>query len=118
MATSTVSKSPAFLVFPTGSSSFAWRIIATETGRTISRHQRLDNAIRKAELLNIRDTFPVLPEPQYAERRVLAHDLPYCQMWYPVGDPGAADQCDNTGLIGDLETGLHMCVSCFKEYNS
>jgi hypothetical protein len=113
VATSTVSKSPSFLVFPNLSPEYLWRVVATETNRTISRHKHLHTAVQKAELLNDRAAIPFMPEPQYAERAVFA-DLPYCSMWYPRND-GDADQCDNKGLIGDLETGLHMCVSCWKE---
>lgn len=53
MATSTVSNSLAFLVFPTLNSTFPWRIAAVATNRTISRHKNLGLAIQKAERLNV-----------------------------------------------------------------
>lgn len=116
MATSTVSNNPAFLVFPTLSPEYLWRVVATETNRTISRHKRLDTAVRKAEELNVRAFAPAMPEPQYAERRVYSTELPYCQMMFPASsDPGATDQCWDRATIGDLETGCHFCATCFQE---
>lgn len=116
MATSTVSNNPAFLVFPALSPEYLWRVVSTETNRTISRHKHLHTAVEKADQLNLRALTPAMPEPQYAERRVWASELPYCQMWYEIpGDAGNADQCDRRALIGDLETGLHVCVDCWKE---
>lgn len=55
-----------------------------------------------------------MPEPQFAERRVYLPELTYCQMWYPQGTSGDADQCDNRAMIGDLETGMDYCVECWK----
>lgn len=57
----------------------------------------------------------VLPEPQFAERRVYSTELPYCQRWFAHDASGEVDQCDNRALIGDLETGLHVCVACWKD---
>ena len=44
---------PAFLVFSSLNPVFTWRVVAIETNRTISSHKRLDNAVRKAERLNV-----------------------------------------------------------------
>lgn len=122
MATSTLPKTAEFLVFPTGSSSFAWRVIATESGRTVSRHQRLDNAVKKAELLNFRALTPVMPEPQFAERPIFwtrRIDLGSCQHWYDTAyDPANPAGCDRSAMITDLETGCGFCVEHWKEFQS
>ena len=49
-----------FLVFPTGSAHFPWKIVSVETARTVSRHKDLDSAVMKAEVLNIKALFPKL----------------------------------------------------------
>lgn len=117
MATSTVSKNPLFLVFPALSPEYLWRVVATETNRTVSRHKHLHTAVEKAEQLNLRAMEPpALPEPQYAQGRVYSTELPYCQMFFPTpGDSGATDQCWHRATIGDLETGCHFCAACFQE---
>lgn len=56
-----------------------------------------------------------MPEPQFAESRVYSPELPYCQRWFAHGVSGDVDQCDRRALIGDLETGLHVCVACWKD---
>jgi|SRR5581483_3422794 len=67
MASQTVSKSVPFLVFPTLNDVFTWRVVATETNRTISFHKNLANAVKKAEELNVvsflREAVSVDPEP-------------------------------------------------------
>ena len=55
-----------------------------------------------------------MPAPQFAGRRVYSPELPYCQMWFARGTSGDAEQCDNRAMIGDLETGMHVCVECWK----
>lgn len=117
MASPNLANSPAFLVFPTGSSEFAWRIVALATGRTISRFKDLGNAVRKAEVLNLRAMFPVLPEAQYGQvsRWVKSGVRGSCQNWFAASDSAIGEQCDNTASISDLDTGMHLCVSCWKE---
>jgi hypothetical protein len=44
--------SPAFVVVPTTTPVYLWRIVAVETNRTISRHKDLEPATEKAEKLN------------------------------------------------------------------
>ena len=43
---------PEFLVFPTRTPVYTWRVVSTATNRTISRHQILLCALRKAQWLN------------------------------------------------------------------
>src|SRR6266487_3938488 len=87
-----------FLVFPALTAEYTWRVISTETGRTISRHKLLENAVRKAEVLNIRSWTPVLPEAQYAERVPVGMRsiLGSCQLWYDYSG-GNANECDRPG---------------------
>ena len=121
MAAPNLASIPEFLVFPTGSPDFAWRIMARETGRIIARFRHLDHALDRAEELNIRAMFPELPEPQFAERHIFnapAKLLGTCQGWYDSAlDPANSVGCDNYASITDLETGCSFCVSCWKEYN-
>jgi len=43
---------PEFRVFPTGNAEYHWRIAASATNRTISRHKSLTFALRKCTWLN------------------------------------------------------------------
>jgi hypothetical protein len=43
---------PAFLVFPTGTTEYPWRVAALASNRTISRHKSLSFALRKCTSLN------------------------------------------------------------------
>ena len=63
MATSTLAKplnshashskpQPGFRVFPTGDAEYSWRIAASATNQTISRHKSLSYALRKCNRLN------------------------------------------------------------------
>lgn len=54
MASAHSTRSLPFLIFPTLSSQYSWKIISIETGRTISRHKNLELAVEKAEALNTR----------------------------------------------------------------
>jgi hypothetical protein len=53
VAATNLKPSPSYLVFPTLNPVFTWRIVATSTNRTISRHRNLALAIDKAEKLNL-----------------------------------------------------------------
>jgi hypothetical protein len=41
-----------FRVFPTGDAEYHWRIVASRTNRTVSRHKSLSFALRKCSRLN------------------------------------------------------------------
>ena len=116
MASPNLANSPEFLVFPTGASEFAWRIVATATGRTLSRFKHLDKAVQKAELLNIRAMFPVVPEPEYGQvpNWVRSDVRGSCDVWLASRDSGIGDPCPNTASITDLDSGLQVCVRCWK----
>lgn len=121
MAATNLPVNPSFLVFPTGSAEFAWRIVALATGRTIARYKHLDHAVERAKLLNFPPP-PVLPEPQFAERPILwtrGFDLGTCQHWYDTAyDPANPAGCDRSAMVTDLETGCGFCVEHWKEFQS
>lgn len=56
MATPTLANplKPEFRVFPTGEAEYSWRIAASETNQTISRHKSLTYALTKCSRLNDR----------------------------------------------------------------
>lgn len=56
MATPTLANplKSAFRVFPTGDADYPWRIGASATNQTISRHKSLSFALRKCSRLNDR----------------------------------------------------------------
>lgn len=120
MATSTVPKSLPFLVFPTLSPEYVWKVVATETGRTVSRHRLLEIAVRKAEQLNVRAItaeMPILPEPVYALRESYQEkdERGSCQLWYEFGSDRADMQpCDGIGSITDPDSGYTYCLDCWK----
>jgi hypothetical protein len=43
---------PEFLVFPTGTTEYLWRVAALATTQTVSRHKSLTFALRKCTRLN------------------------------------------------------------------
>lgn len=45
---------PSFMIFPSTTAIYTWRIVGMESGRTISRHKLLAEALRKCEQLNLR----------------------------------------------------------------
>jgi hypothetical protein len=110
-----------FLIFPTGSPSFAWRIVAIETNRTISRHRNLALAVEKAEQLNRRSLeilslVPAMPDPEYAGYVPYAvrETLGGCNSWYefPLGH---ANECSRPATVTDVETGCGFCPRCYRE---
>ena len=121
MASAHTTTHPAFLVFPNLSPEYLWRVIATETGRTISRHRNLALAYKKAEELNrlSASLSSPMPDPVFAEYETfLATDLRgTCQSWYDNGasDPANGYECSRPASITDLETGCSFCVRCYRE---
>ena len=99
------------MVFPAVSHQYTWKIVAVETNRTISRHKLLNNAVEKAERLNVEalSIASSMPKPVFAERVPLTirETLGTCNSWYVAVDvrkrykptaqliygfPGEADQ--------------------------
>ena len=121
MASPHTTTQPPFLVFPTLSSEYLWRVIAVETGRTISRHRNLALAYKKAEELNLRSSSasPAMPDRVFAQGEdFLASDLRgTCQSWYDNGasDPANGYECNRPASITDLETACSFCVRCYRE---
>jgi hypothetical protein len=117
MASPHTTSQPAFLVFPTLSSEYTWRVIASVTGRTISRHKNLALAYQKAEQLNQRASVPAMPDPAYAtfddHRWIFLRQ--HCQQ--ELGQSGSAETfpCYRPASISDVETSLSFCVECWKE---
>jgi hypothetical protein len=117
MASPHTTSQPAFLVFPALSSEYTWRVIASVTGRTISRHKNLALAYRKAERLNQRSSSAQLamPDPVYADRIPLnaRSILGSCKVWYDYSG-GHANECNQPGAVSDVETGHTLCVQCWQ----
>jgi hypothetical protein len=120
MASPHTTSQPAFLVFPTLSPEYLWRVVATETNRTISRHKNLETAYEKAEQLNRRSLEslnPAMPDPVYAtfddHRWIFLRQ--HCQQ--ELGQSGSAETfpCYRPASISDVETSLSFCVECWKE---
>jgi hypothetical protein len=80
-----------FLVFPTLTPVYTWRVVAQATNRTISRHQNLALAIQKAETLNRR------ADPE--------KELCLC----------CADLCRAQATVMEIETGQEFCLAHFRE---
>lgn len=116
MAATNLPVNPSFLVFPTGSAEFAWRIVALATGRTIARYKHLENAVERAKLLNFPPP-PVLPEPQFGgvSNWVKSDVRGSCQTWFASADSAYGEQCDNSASMSDLDSGLALCVTCWRE---
>jgi hypothetical protein len=117
MASPHTTSQPAFLVFPTLSSEYLWRVVATETNRTISRHKNLALAYQKAEQLNQRASVPAMAPAVYAtfddHRWIFLRQ--HCQQ--ELGQSGTAETfpCYRPASISDVETSLSFCVECWKE---
>ena len=112
MATQSVPNSKPFLIFPTLSREYVWRIAASETNRTISRHKNLGLAIAKAERLN---SIALMPAPQFAEGETyLDRDTRGgCQLWFDYSD-GDARECERPASISDSDSGQSFCTSCWR----
>jgi len=102
MAAPILIKNPAFLVFPTLTPVFTWRVVATETNRTISRHKNLELAISRAIRLNQQAAKPVLLQ---------------CQYEYPESRWGACDgmPCGEEATVYDQESEMEFCLAHFEE---
>ena len=116
MAAPNLTPETPFLVFPNLSLHYPWRVIAVETGRTISRHSHLRTAVQKAEVLNIRSWTPAMPEAQYSTQTPIGmrSNLGSCQVWYDYSGQHA-NECDRLGAITDVETGQTFCVKCWRD---
>lgn len=114
MATQSLNRHLPFVVFPTLSPEYTWKIVAVESNRTISRHKLLENAVEKAERLNV--VALAMPEPQFAERIPLSvrSTLGTCNRWYEWPQ-GHANECSRPAAVTDLETGQSYCVKCYVE---
>lgn len=119
MASPHTTSQPAFLVFPALSPEYTWRVIATETGRTISRHRNLALAYEKAEQLNRRSASvqAAMPPAVYASfddhRWIFLRQ--HCQQ--ELGQSGSAETfpCYRPASISDVETSLSFCIECWKD---
>src|SRR5436189_6463753 len=111
MASQSVEHLP-FLVFPSLSAEYLWKVVATESNRTISRHKLLENAVEKAERLNVQVLS--MPAPQYAERATFLHakERGSCDSWFASSDSDIGEACYSTASVGDLDSGTDKCLRC------
>lgn len=93
---------PEFLVFPTHTPVYTWRVVAVNTNRTVSRHRILACALRKAEWLN-----------QKRGEKLLAQ----CAYESPETSWGACDgwQCPETGTVHHLASERDLCYAHFLQ---
>jgi hypothetical protein len=82
---------PAFLVFPTLSEHFTWRVAAVATNRTISIHKNLARAYQKAERLNV---------------AALLHEASVCSF----EDDRYEFPCGAKATVAEIATGNHFCA--------
>jgi len=76
---------------------FTWRVVARETNRTISQHKRLDNAVRKAERLNVQSFQP---------------DFIQC-MHEELVDETNGYRCSETATVYDRVEEIETCLKHF-----
>jgi hypothetical protein len=104
LATSTVSNSLAFLVFPTLNSTFTWRVAAVSTNRTISRHKNLELAVEKGERLNVVALLhDAVAAVRFVDSRNCSYEHPHYE--YPCGDPAS---------VTDLDSRRPLCAKHFR----
>ncbi len=87
-----------FLIFPTLSREYVWKIVATESKRTISRHKLLENAVQKAERLNFQAFLAEMPRVTTCEA-------------YISSQYGA--ECQELAVVSDIESEREFCLDCF-----
>lgn len=91
---------PFLIYYAPRNSARRWQVKAVQTSRTISSHQRLDRAIRKAEKLNV---------------DAIAADRPVqCSYEYHWGDCEGMP-CYELGTVVDITTELPYCQKHFRE---
>jgi hypothetical protein len=91
-----------FMVFPTRTDTYVWKIVGIETNRTISRHKNLREALRRCAQLNRH-----LEEPA----------MGFCEYETPESSWGACDggqRCNHTGTVHDLASELDLCPKHFE----
>jgi hypothetical protein len=115
MASQSVEHRLPFLVFPSLSPEYLWKVVATESNRTISRHKLLENALEKAERLNVLRL--ALPEPQFIahEDKSMLFLRGRCQELIARPYSADSDWCDRPAVVSDAATSQVLCVECAKE---
>lgn len=119
MASQSVSKIP-FLVFPAPTAFFSWKVVSTQSNRTVSRHRILRNAVRKAASLNE----AALPDPFFGRileaidkaysRQKPSTDRGTCDSWLASSDSDIGEHCFNPASVGDLDSGRDFCAACWR----
>lgn len=103
MASSTLPKHQLpFLIFPSLAPVMPWRVVATESNRTISFHKHLVSAVEKAERLNvqvIQGFLDNMPSRITCEAHILSQ--------YGV-------KCVENPTVTDLESEVELCLEHFK----
>ena len=93
---------PEFLVFPTGNKKFHWKIVGVNSGRMISQHVLLVEALRKCAVLNRGQQLPALG---------------FCEHETPESSWGACDggfKCTHLGTVHHLDSERDLCPKHFE----